>query len=142
MRLPDTNVLLYAVNRDAPQQAVAERWLTEAFDSPAGAGLAWVVLLGFIRIATRPGIFANPLSAEQALRCVDDWLAHPAARVVQPGERHAALLGRLLLGAGVAGSLTTDAHVAALAIEHGATLGTFDRDFARFAGLDWQLLAA
>ena len=75
MRLPDTNVLLYAVNRDAPQQAVAERWLTEAFDSPAGAGLAWVVLLGFIRIATRPGIFAfwgndGTVSHEDAKTCI------------------------------------------------------------------------
>lgn len=140
MRLPDTNVLLYAVNRDAPQQAAAERWMAEAFDGPGGTGLSWVVLLGFIRIATRHGIFANPLSLEQALQCVDQWLAHPAARVLEPSARHGALLGRLLLGAGVGGNLTTDAHVAALAIEHGATLGTFDRDFARFAGLDWQLL--
>lgn len=142
MKLPDTNVLLYAVNRSAPQQAEAERWLRAAFAAPAGVGFAWVVLLGFLRIVTRAGIFERPLSVEQALQVLDRWLTHPAARIVDPGPRHAALLGRLLVGAGGAGNLTNDAHLAALAIESGATLGSFDRDFARFAGLDFERLGA
>lgn len=142
MRLPDTNVLLYAVNLDAPQQAAAQTWLAEGFDSTVGVALTWVALLGFIRIATRPGIFATPLEVETALKVVDRWISHPGARIVQPGERHASLLGRLLVGAGAAGNLTNDAHLAALAIEHGATLGSFDRDYRRFAGLQFDLLRA
>lgn len=140
MKVPDTNVLLYAVNVDAEQHPPAARWLAEAFDASRGVGLSWVALLGFIRIATRPGIFARPLSVESALQVVGHWLSQPTAQVLQPGARHAAILGRLLIGAGAAGNLTNDAHMAALAIEHGATLGTFDRDFHRFAGLDCEWL--
>jgi len=139
MKLPDTNVLIYAANLDAPQQQTAARWLAAAFDGP-GVGLAWTALLGFIRICTRPGILPRPLAVEQALQVVDAWLSHPGAQVLHPGRQHAALLGRLLLGAGTGGNLTGDAHLAALAIEHGATLGSFDRDFARFAGLAFELL--
>jgi uncharacterized protein len=142
MKLPDTNVLIYATNRDAPQQAVAAAWLEEAFNGPAGVGLAWAALLGFIRICTRPGILQRPLNVEQALQAVDVWVSHPAARVLHPGDRHAALLGRLLIGAGTAGNLTSDAHLAALAMEHGATLGSFDKDFARFGGLAFEPLGA
>ncbi|MGA9827510.1 MAG: type II toxin-antitoxin system VapC family toxin [Rhodanobacteraceae bacterium] len=135
MKTPDSNVLLYAVNSDSPQHAVAADWLERGFDEPGGIAFAWIALLGFIRIATRPGIFPNALHIEDALGVVDDWLHHPHARVLNPTDRHAALLARLLTGAGQGGSLTTDAHLAALAIEHGATLGSFDRDFERFAGL-------
>lgn len=140
MKLPDTNVLIYAVHAGAPQQATAANWLAQAFDSGAGVGLSWTALLGFVRLTTRTGIFERPLPVDAALRAIDAWLSHPQARVLAPGARHAALLGRLLLGAGTAGNLTTDAHLAALAIEHGATLGSFDRDFARFAGLEFELL--
>ncbi|HSW08602.1 TA system VapC family ribonuclease toxin [Aquabacterium sp.] len=140
MKLPDTNVLIYAANRDAPQQAAASRWLGEAFDDGGGVGLSWQALLGFIRICTRHGILSRPLTVEQALQAVDGWLSHPAARVLEPGAKHAALLGRLLIGAGTAGNLTSDAHLAALAIEHGAILGSFDRDFGRFAGLGFEWL--
>ena len=140
MKLPDTNVLLHATNSDAPQHAAAVRWLADAFDAPSGVALSWVAMLGFIRIATRRGILPHPLTVEQALQLVNHWLHQPSARVIDPGARHAALLGRLLLGAGSAGNLTNDAHLAALAIEHGATLGSFDRDFQRFAGLSFELL--
>lgn len=141
MKLPDVNVLVYSVHDGARQQAAAERWLRDAFDAPAGVGLSWAALLGFLRLTTRPGIFERPLELDTALGAVDVWLSHPAAQVLEPGPRHAQLLGRLLLGAGVAGNLVSDAHLAALAIEHGATVGTFDRDFRRFAGLRVELLA-
>lgn len=141
MKLPDTNVLLHAVNRQAPRHAVALQWLQAAFAAPAGVGLAWAALLGFVRLATRSGIYAQPLQAQQALQVLNHWLAQPGARVLTPGPGHAALLGRLLLGAGTAGNLVGDAHLAALALEHGAEVGTFDRDFARFAGLRVQLLS-
>jgi hypothetical protein len=98
-------------------------------------------LLAFLRLSTRRGIFPNPLSIDDALRVIERWLGHPQAQVVHPGERHPEILGRLLRSAGTAGNLTTDAHLAALAIEHGATVLSFDRDFARFDGLQWTLPA-
>ena len=140
MRTPDVNVLLYAVNRDSPKHAAATAWLTESFARPQGVGFGWMALLGFLRLATRSGIFAKPLSTEQALSIVDVWSSQPTASILNPTDRHAGVLGRLLMGAGAAGNLVSDAHLAALAIEHGAELGTFDRDFARFSGLRLQLL--
>lgn len=140
MKTPDVNLLLYAVNADSPQQSVAASWLEQAYAEPGGIGFAWVALLGFLRLTTKPGIFAHPLALEDALGLVDDWLNHPNARILNPGDRHAALLARLLIGAGSAGNLTTDAHLAAIAIEHGATLGTWDRDFMQFSGLHLECL--
>lgn len=140
MRTPDVNVLLYAVNRNCAQHAAAKAWLTESFARPQGVGFAWIALLGFLRLATRSGIFAKPLHVEEALSIVDVWLSQPGASILNPAERHAGVLARLLLGAGSAGNLVSDAHLAALAIEHGAELGSFDRDFERFSGLRWQLL--
>jgi toxin-antitoxin system PIN domain toxin len=140
MRTPDVNVLLYAVNLDSPQHDTALKWLTAAFERPQGVGFAWNALLGFLRLSTRPGIFTRPLTMDQALSVVDVWLNQPNACVLVPTERHAGLLGRLLLSAGAVGNLVSDAHLAALAIEHNAEMGTFDRDFTRFAGLRYQLL--
>lgn len=142
MKLPDTNVLVYAANLDSPQRGEAVRWLGEAFEGSGGVGLSWIALLGFVRLVTRAGILSRPLQVEQALQVVDSWLTHPAARVLHPGANHAALLGRLLVGAGMAGNLTNDAHLAALAMENGAALGSFDRDFGRFAGLRFEFLGA
>jgi len=140
MKLPDTNLMIYAVNLAAPQHAAAGAWLASAFDSGQGVALSWTALLGFIRLTTRPGVLSRPLAVEDALMAVNQWLDTPGAHIVNPGPRHAALLGRLLLAAGTTGNLTSDAHLAALALEHGATVGTFDRDFRRFAGLDVDLL--
>lgn len=142
MKLPDLNVLLHAVNTAGPGHPVARDWLVRAFNEPAGVGLSWTALLGFIRLSTMRGILAKPMGVEDALAVVRDWLAAPGARVLHPTERHEPILSRLLIGAGTGGNLTTDAHLAALAIEHGATLASFDRDFARFAGLDFEPLHA
>lgn len=142
MKTPDVHVLLYAVNADSPHNTLAVQWLEKAFSEPAGIGFAWLALLGFLRLATRPGIFTHPLELEQALGIVDDWLNHPNARILNPTRRHADLLTRLLVGAGAGGNLTSDAHLAAIAIEHGATLGTWDRDFMRFSGLHVDHLTA
>lgn len=142
MKLPDVNVLIYAANADSPRYGPALKWLESAFMSPRGVAFSWVALLGFVRISTKSGIVARPITVEAALRFVRTWLSQPSARIVHPTERHEALLGRLLLTAGTAGNLTTDAHLAALAIEHGATLASFDRDFARFDGLDFERLRA
>lgn len=140
MKLPDVNILLYAVNTSSPQHARARHWLEQAFAGDAGTGFAWNALLGFIRLSTKPGIFARPLAVEDAMALVQHWLAQPNAQVIQPTPQHALLLARLLLPRGTGGNLTTDAHLAALAIEHGATLGTFDADFKNFAGLRLELL--
>jgi len=142
MKLPDVNVLLYAANADSPLQPAASAWLEAAFENPSGVGFAWVALLGFVRVGTRRGILSEPMSIETALRFLNVWLSEPGARVLHPTERHEQLLGRLLIAAGSAGNLTTDAHLAALAIEHGATLASFDRDFERFSGLDFERLHA
>lgn len=142
MILPDVNTLLYAVNRSSEQHRVALNALRQAFREPSGVAFAWAALLGFVRLSTRRGIFPKPLTVDDALRVVDIWLGHPRALVANPGERHALILGQLLRSAGAAGNLTTDAHLAALAIEHGATILTFDRDFARFEGVRWTLPAS
>ncbi|MFN5164778.1 MAG: TA system VapC family ribonuclease toxin [Pseudomonadota bacterium] len=142
MKLVDTNVLLYAVNADSAQHPVAHAWLRDALVAPRGLGLAWQSLLGFVRLSTRSGILPSPLAVTDALGVLNRWLAAPAARVVHPTEQHAALVGRLLRGAGTGGNLVGDAHLAALALEHGATVVSFDRDFARFAGVALELLAA
>lgn len=98
-------------------------------------GFAWVVLLGFVRISTNPRVYAEPLEPGQALDQIDEWLAAAAAEPLHPGREHARVLRELLVESGTAGNLTTDAHIAALAIENGATLASFDGDFHRFERL-------
>jgi toxin-antitoxin system PIN domain toxin len=142
MRLVDTNVLLHAVNADSAEHAIARACLEDGLSAEAGLGFAWLALVGFVRLATRRGILAQPLALEDALGVVDDWLAAPQATVLEATPRHWPVLRRLLVGAGTAGNLSNDAHLAALAIEHGATLVSFDRDFERFAGLRFELLQA
>lgn len=140
MRLPDTNVLVYTVDAISPYHATSHHWMQQALADVRGVGLAWGALIGFLRVATHPRVLTSPLDIATALSVVDDWLSHPRVHIVHPGERHAGILGRLLLAAGTAGNLTNDAHLAALAVEHNAEVGTFDRDFKRFAGVRVQLL--
>ncbi len=139
MILPDVNVLLHAVNSSATQYAVAQAALKDAYRKGPVA-LCWPALLGFLRLSTRAGILPRPLGVEQALEVVRVWLGHPASLMVHPTAQHAAVLGGLLLGAGRGGPLVSDAHLAALAIEHSATVLSFDADFARFAGLQFTHL--
>ncbi len=101
-------------------------------------GLPWVSVLGFIRIATNPKILDNPLDVTSACRCVRRWLDRPQAVLIHPGDRHANILFNLLEAVGTAANLTTDAHLAALAIEHQAELHSTDADMARFPGLRWK----
>lgn len=138
MKLVDANVLLYAVNRDAPPHARARRWLDGALSGREGIGFAWLVLLAFVRLATRGDLFPRPLEPEEALAVVARWLEAPAAVVVEPTSRHLEVLRGLLLPLGTAGNLVGDAHLAALAVEHGATIVSFDRDLGRFPGVRWE----
>lgn len=135
MKIVDLNLLIYAVNENAALHARARRWWEETLSGEEQVGLAWVVVLGFLRLCTRSGIFPKPLSTAQALRVVDEWLQRPPCVVAHPGERHWVILQDLLRGTGTAANLTTDAHLAALAIEHEATLCSTDADFARFSGI-------
>lgn len=139
MRIPDTNLLLFAYNKDSQFHPPARDWLSEALSSAERVGFSWTALLGFIRIGTS-SVFPSPLSLKKALDLVDVWLAQPVATVIEPTDRHPTLLRELLEKAGTAGNLTTDAHLAALAIEHGATIATFDTDFHRFSGLKLEYL--
>ena len=138
MRLIDLNLLLYAVNRDLPQHDAARSWWQARLTGDESVGLSWSVITGFLRITTRPRVFERPLLPDRALAIVDGWLAHPNVEIVVPGPEHWRILHTLLREAGTAGNLTTDAHLAALAIEHGAELESTDADFARFRGLRWS----
>jgi uncharacterized protein len=142
VKLPDVNVLVGAVNEASAEHKTARSWLQGAFDASAGVGLAWLALLGFIRVTTQRAILPRPLGVEQALVTVHDWTHAPRARIVHPTERHEEILAALLRKVGAAGNLSSDAHLAALAIEHGATLVSFDRDFLRFEGLRFEQLRA
>lgn len=136
MILVDANVLIYAVDADAPHHARARHWLEEALSGTTRVGLPWVVLLAFLRVTTRDGILARPLTPRAAFDYIDSWLAQPNVEPVAPGPNHWPRLRSLLNSAGMAGNLTSDAHLAALAVEHGAALYSADNDFKRFPGLD------
>ncbi len=137
MKLPDLNLLIYAVDREAPHHAVASGWWNATMSGAESVGLTWSAMLGFVRLMTNPRVVRDPLDAAQALDYVERWLAHPITTVLDPTPRHAAVLRDLLQDTGTAGNLVADAHLAALAIEHGAELCSVDRDFGRFPGLKW-----
>ena len=135
MKVPDANVLIYAVNSSAPQHRAARGWLDDALAGSESVAFAWVALLAFLRITTKAALLPHPLRTETALDIIEGWLNQPPAQIAQPGARHLEIMRSLLVDAGTAGNLTTDAHLAALALEHGAELWTFDNDFRRFAGV-------
>lgn len=137
MILTDVNPLLNAYNRDFPDHVAARKWWEGAVNDQEAIGLAWVTILGFIRIMTNPRAMLNPMPVGEAVAAAKSWLDLPNMDIVEPGPRHAEILFRLLRQVGVAGNLTTDAHLAALAIEHQARLASTDTDFARFPGLRW-----
>ena len=133
----DANVLLYAVDAGSPFHRAARDWLEAALNGPARIGLPWASLLAFQRISTHPRASASPLSPAQAWGYIADWLGADSAWVPAPGEKHAAILQRLIIDGDLRGNLVTDAHLAALAIEHGVGLCSADSDFARFVELTW-----
>jgi uncharacterized protein len=135
MKLVDANVLIYAINSDASQHEQSRRWLERALSGAEPVGLTWHVILAFLRITTHRSIMERRLSAEQAIEFVDGWLAQPQVEVVVPGPGHWAVLRALMTASGTAGNLTSDAHLAALALEGGWTLVTTDEDFRRFPGV-------
>jgi uncharacterized protein len=138
VKLPDVNLFLYAYDSRSPRHNAARDWLEQTLSGAETVALSWTVLLAFIRLSTRSIVVEQPLSVEAAIEIVESWLDQPCATVINPTERHAAILRELLSPLGAAGNLTTDAHLAALAIEHGALLCSCDTDFARFRGLRWE----
>lgn len=137
MIIPDVNLLVYAYNEDAPFHAAAKGWWQTRLSGNEPVGLAWVVLLGFVRIMSNRRVLASPMPFVEALGHCKSWLAMPNVSIVLPGPSHLDVLGSLLVGP-VGPNLVTDAHLAALAIEHQAELHSNDSDFARFSGLRWR----
>ena len=138
MILVDANLLLYAANRDAAEHAIARSWLDERVNGASRVGLPWSSLLAFVRIASNPTVVRRPVTPAEAWRQAREWLACESVWVPLPGPGHADALGRLLELTAVTSRLVPDAHLAALAIEHGLTLCSTDGDFARFPGLKWE----
>lgn len=138
MKIIDLNLLLYAVNTDSALHRPAKSWLEAVLSGGEPVAIPWVVMLGFLRIATNAHIFPQPLPVDQALEIVDGWLSQPHVALLTPKARHWSILRSLLAESGTAGNLTTDAHLAALAIENGAELWSTDSDFGRFPRLHWS----
>lgn len=138
MKLLDVNLLIYAVDESSAHFSRAHPWVQGVLGGRETVGLPWAVLLAFLRLTTKPQLMTSPLTAADALGFIDGWLARPNTVVIHPTERHAAVLRELLTQLGTGGNLVTDAHLAALAIEHGAELNSCDADFSRFPGLRWR----
>lgn len=138
MKLVDTNILLYVVNEQATQHKQLLGWWEQALNGDESIGLPWIAVLGFLRIVTSYRVLPQPLDATVALEIVDEWLTQPNVVLATEKPGHWETLRALLGPSGPAGNLTTDAHLAALAIGHGATLVSCDNDFRRFTGLRWE----
>jgi uncharacterized protein len=136
--VPDINLLVYAYNQGAPDHAQAKQWWEDTLDSDVPVGLPWAVILGFVRLMTHRAVLVRPLDPALAIAHVRSWLAQPNVQILEPGDRHLDLLAELVAELGTAGALTTDAHLAALAIEHRSELCSNDSDFSRFSGLRWR----
>lgn len=135
MLVVDANVLIHAVNEGSREHATARDWLRQALLGTEAVAFAWTVALAFLRLSTHPAVFPRPLSPARAVGILETWLEGPPAVTIEPTRRHLALMSGLLERTGTAGNLVGDTHLAALALEHGATIVSFNRDFARFEGV-------
>jgi toxin-antitoxin system PIN domain toxin len=138
MILVDVNLLVYAHDESSKLHPQARLWWETQLNGSQLIGLSWVGVLGFIRLLTNRRIFQNPFSPPEILEIVRTWLEQPHVKIIHPSEQHFSRLAQLIEQVGTAGNLTTDAHLAALAIERGLILHTTDADFARFPGLKWK----
>ncbi len=138
MRIVDANILLYAVDESAARHPDAHAWLDRVLGENEPVGFAWLVLAAFVRLSTHASISANPFAVGESIDIVEAWLAQPVAVVVEPGRDHLQLLRHMLSATGTGGNLVNDAHLAALAASHNATVVTYDNDFGRFPGVSWQ----
>jgi uncharacterized protein len=138
MILVDANLLLYAEDRLSPHHAAVREWWDAQLSGATSVCLCWTVLCAFIRISTNPRVFEHPLSLDQATARVQSWIDQPCVRLVQPTDRHWAVFRKLLRDGQAVANLVSDAHLAALAIEHGCELVSTDSDFSRFPGIRWR----
>ena len=137
MIIPDINLLLYAYDSSSPFHKKSAAWLQSSLSGTEPVGLVAVVIFGFVRIGTNPRVFQNPMTAAAAAGHVRSWLVQPVTQILEAPADHAGHVLRLLETLGTAGNLVTDAQIAALALDHGATVHTADTDFMRFRGLRW-----
>lgn len=137
MKLLDVNLLIYAANRAAPLHEPARAWVDNLLSSSETVALPWPVLMAFVRLTTNPRVMDRPLDGRSALGYVRGWLERSTVVTPEPTNRHVAVLEDLLARTGTGGNLVSDAHLATLAIEHGATLCSCDNDFSRFPSLSW-----
>ena len=137
MKLIDANLLLYAYDPNSEHHPASKAWLEATLSGSELVRFAWMTIWAFLRISTNPRVYERPLSIAEAEQAVSSWLAQPVAGILEPGERHWDILRRLAASGQATGALMMDAALAAVAVEHGATLYTTDRDFARFTELKW-----
>ena len=137
MKMPDVNLLLYAFDERSPHHGRARLWVEQLLAGTEPVGFTWLVLLAFLRLATRAELTANAIGVTKACDVIESWLAQPCALVLHPTERHLAILRGLLEPLGTGGNLTSDAHLAALAVEYGGEVCSADSDFGRFRGVRW-----
>jgi toxin-antitoxin system PIN domain toxin len=135
MVVVDANLLIYARSDNSPHYAAAKEWLSAVLSGEEPVALPWTSVHAFIRIMTHPSLIQSPLTLEKATELIDSWLSHPNVTTIEPGPNYWPILRRLVLDTPARGNLITDAHLAALAIEHDATVYTTDRDFRRFRGV-------
>jgi len=135
--VPDVNLLVYAYNSDAPDHARARTWWETSLSGTRPVGLAWAVMLGYLRLMTSRSVLIDPFLPTEAIGHIRSWLERPQVMILGPRSHHLELLESLMDAAGASGQLTTDAHLATLAIEHQAELFSNDSDFSRFPGLRW-----
>lgn len=138
MIIPDINILIYAINKDYKYNIQAKRWLEKIISGDEPVGLSWIIILGFLRIITNGKIVNKPLDINTAFGIIDEWLTFPAVRIIHPTDNHWNIFKELLSPLSTAGNLTSDAHLAALAIEHSGCIYSTDNDFGRFRGLRWK----
>lgn len=138
MKLVDVNVLLYAVHEEAVLHRPARSWLDFTLSSSETVLMPWISLLAFIRLSTHPSAYSEPLSVAQAAENVEDWLGVPNVRIPEPDGAHLPRVRSLLEATGTGGNLVNDAHLAALALQYGATVASYDNDFGRFPNVRWE----
>ncbi len=138
MILVDANILLYAEDALHPSHRAARTWWDDQLSKGDPVCLCWTVLSAFIRIGTNPRVFENPLSLQQAITRVQSWLEQPCTMIIRPTEHHWMIFQQMLTDGQAGANLVTDAHLAALAVEHGCELFSTDSDFSRFPGLRWR----
>jgi uncharacterized protein len=134
----DVNVLLYAYDSSSAKHTKAREWLERTLSEEASIGIPWQTVSAFLRIVTNHSLPGQRYSIEEAIHIVDEWVAHPHVRLLAPGEDHWSSFRHALLSGQARGAIVTDAQLAALAVEHGGTLCSTDRDFARFPALRWK----